>query len=275
MIPVLLKIGPIKIYSYGFMLVVAFFVDYFLLRNELKRRNLDPNFAGDVVMWAAIGGIVGSKIYYMLENYKDFIEDPLGMIFSGAGLVFLGGLIGGMLAVTLLIRRKGYTWLMFADVVAPLLILGYAIGRIGCFLVGDDYGIPTHLPWGLSFPNGIPPTTYESFHALFPWINLAGFEPGILKVHPTQLYETTMGIMIFTFLWKMRTKYKRIGGLFFIYLILAGTERFFIEIIRTNEPYLFGLTGAQVFSLMMIGIGTFFLFRFRKGANEQDSPPIL
>lgn len=261
MIPVLFEIGPIKIYSYGFMLVVAFYTCYFLLLKDLKRLGYDAKLAGDIVFAAAVGGILGSKIYYLIENLDRVFDDPIGMIFSGSGLVFLGGLMGGTLGVTLVLRKQNLPWLKFADIVAPLLILGYAIGRVGCFLVGDDYGIPTHSSLGIAFENGLPPTTYNVFQSYYPWIDLTGFEPGLLAVHPTQLYETTIGLAIFALLWKKRTSVKVIGSLFFTYLILAGLERFFIEFIRTNEHYLFDLTGSQLISLVMITIGSGFLIK--------------
>lgn len=266
--PVIADFGRINIFgwqvhlvinSYGFMLMIAFYACYYFLNKDLKRLGYEAKLAADIVFAAAIGGILGSKIYYLLENFNRVIEDPMGMIFSGAGLVFLGGLIGGMLAVTWVLRKNKLPWLRFADIVAPLLILGYAIGRIGCLLVGDDYGIPTHLPWGIAFANGIPPTTYQVFNSYFNWINLNSFEPGVLKVHPTQIYETTIGLILFIYLWKKRTKIQVTGQLFFIYLIMAGTERFLIEFIRTNPKYLLGLSGAQLITIIMIGIGIWFL----------------
>jgi len=175
MIPVLFEIGPIKIYSFGFMLVVAFYTTYYLLQKDMKRLGYDVKIASDIVFAAAVGGILGSKVYYLIENFGRVIDDPIGMIFSGSGLVFLGGLMGGTLGVTIVLHKNKLPWINFADIVAPLLILGYAIGRVGCFLVGDDYGIPTHLPWGLSFENGLPPTSYYVFQTYYPWINLTRF----------------------------------------------------------------------------------------------------
>ncbi len=261
MIPVLFEIGPIKIYSFGFMLVVAFYTTYYLLQKDMKRLGHDVKIASDMIFAAAVGGILGSKIYYLIENIGRVVDDPFGMIFSGSGLVFLGGLMGGTLGVTIVLRKNNLPWIKFADIVAPLLILGYAIGRIGCFLVGDDYGIPTHLPWGVSFENGLPPTTYRVFEMVYPWVDLTGFEPGLLAVHPTQLYEVTIGFAIFAFLWNRRTKIKVSGSLFFTYFILAGIERFSIEFIRTNDHYMFDLTGAQLISITMIIIGTVGLLR--------------
>ena len=168
--------------------------------------------------------------------------------------------MGGTLAVTIVLRKNDLPWLTFADIVAPLLILGYGIGRIGCFLVGDDYGIPTTLPWGVSFPEGLPPSTSSVFSAYYPWIDISRFEPGVLSVHPTQLYEFTAALLIFFFLWKKRNDVKIAGSLFFIYLILAGLERFSVEFIRTNEKYLFDFfSGSQIISILMMLIGNYFL----------------
>ncbi len=261
MIPVLFEIGPIKIYSFGFMLVVAFYSCFYLLQKDMKRLEYNNKLASDMVFAAAVGGILGSKIYYLIENFGRVIDDPIGMIFSGSGLVFFGGLMGGTLGVTLVLRTNNLPWLTFADIVAPLLILGYAIGRVGCFLVGDDYGIPTHLPWGVPFENGLPPSTYHVFDLYYPWVDLSGFEPGLLAVHPTQLYEVAIGFAIFAYLWNKRMHVKVVGSLFFTYLILAGIERFVIEFIRTNDRYLFGLTGSQLISFAMIIIGTTALIR--------------
>ena len=251
----------IAIYSYGFMLVVAFYSCYFLLQKDLRRINLDQNLASDIIFSAAVGGIVGSKIYYLIENFGRVIDDPIGMIFSGSGLVFLGGLMGGMIGVTWVIKKNNLNWIQMGDTVAPLLILGYGIGRLGCFFVGDDYGIPTHMPWGIAFENGLPPTTYSSFQYNYPWISLDGFEQGLLSVYPTQLMEAGIALLIFGYLWNRRTHIKFDGELFFIYLILAGLERFFIEFIRTNEKYAYGiLTGSQIISIVMIFIGIYFLW---------------
>jgi phosphatidylglycerol:prolipoprotein diacylglycerol transferase len=250
MMPYILEIGPLRIPSYGFMLMIAFMTNYFLLTRETKKLGKDPEIAGDLVFWAAIGGIGGSKVYYMIENFDAFSADPLAMIFSGSGLVFLGGLAGGMLAVTIYLRKKNEPWLMWADIVAPCLILGYAIGRIGCFLVGDDYGIPTNLPWGMSFPRGAPPTYQE--------------------VHPTQIYEAVLGLSIFFVLSRLRLKSKPLGSVFSFYLIFAGMERFLIEFIRTNEKYMLGLSGAQVISLIMVTTGIILLTQLGK-FSDYDS----
>ena len=259
MFPVIYDFGEVNIFgfsfhpvinSYGFMLMTAFYICYYLLHKDLKRLDYKPALAGDIVFAAAIGGIIGSRIYFLLENFEQFLNDPIGMIFSGGGLVFLGGLLGGLLAVTYIIKKNNLRWIAFADIVAPLLILGYAIGRVGCFLVGDDYGVPTNLPWGMSFPRGAPPT-YQN-------------------VHPTQIYEAVLGFSIFLILSKLRLKSKPLGSIFAYYLIFAGMERFIIEFIRTNEKYMLGLSGAQIISLVMLGIGIIFLIQLGKHSNNNS-----
>lgn len=254
----------LAIYSFGLMLVIAFYTCYFLLNHDFKRLGYEEKLASDIIFWSALGGIFGAKVYYLIENLDDVLAspNPFGMIFSGAGLVFIGGLIGAVTAVSIIIRKNNLPWFIFADILAPLIILGYAIGRIGCFLVGDDYGIPSKLPWALSFPDGLPPTTYESFQYRYPWIDISNFEPGLLSVHPTQVYEFLICVMLFFYLWNKRKNIRVPGSLFFTYLICAGTERFLIEFIRTNEKYLFDIfSGAQVLSIIMVLIGVYCLFQ--------------
>ncbi len=249
----------LAVYSFGFMLVVAFYSCYFLLERDLKRTGYDENLASDIVFWAAFGGVLGAKTYYLIENFDRVLVDPKGMIFSGSGLVFLGGLLGGLLGVTMVLKKNKLPWLVFADLVAPLLILGYGIGRVGCFLVGDDYGLPTNLPWGISFDKGLPPTNTQTFELYYPWVDISEINSFIISVHPTQIYESVFAFLIFIYLWKKRKTITNHGDLFFKYLFLAGFERFIIEFIRTNPKYLFNtFSGAQVISFFLICIGFYF-----------------
>ena len=273
MFPIILEIGPIKIYSFGLMLVTAFYTCYFLLHSEMKRLNYDTEIASDIIFWAAIGGVLGAKIYYLIENLDRTLNDPVGMIFSGSGLVFLGGLCGSTLCVSIVLNKRKLSWFVFADLIAPLIMIGYAIGRVGCFLVGDDYGLPSKLPWAVSFPNGLPPTTATSFSLYYPWVDISDFNTEIITVHPTQVYESIAGFLLFLFLWNFRNRISTPGNLFYLYLILAGFERFFIEFIRTNEKYLFStFSGAQIISIIMIFIGSYFLlWPINPSSGEKNS----
>ena len=273
MYPVILEIGPIKIYSFGLMLVTAFYTCYGLLYLEMKRLKYDTEIASDIIFWSAVGGVLGAKIYYLIENLDRTIQDPMGMIFSGSGLVFLGGLIGSIICVSVILKNRNLPWYLFADIIAPLIMIGYAIGRLGCFLVGDDYGLPSSLPWAVSFPEGLPPTTISSFAAYYPWIDTSGINSEVFKVHPTQLYESAVGILLFLFLWSRRKKNQRAGTMFFSYLLLAGIERFFIEFLRTNEKYLFDtFSGAQMISFLMIFVGSCFLLFPILNTNVEKVP---
>jgi len=150
------------------------------------------------------------------------------------------------------LNKNDLSWLKFADIISPLILLGYAIGRLGCFLVGDDYGIPSDLPWAMPFPDGLPPTN--------------------IAVHPTQLYETIICGLLFYYLWSRRNNPRVPGSYFFKYLIFAGIERFLIEIIRTNEKYLFDIfSGAQIISVFMICIGIYFLMNPLNNNSASDT----
>ena len=269
MFPILFEIGPFVISSFGAMMVVAFLACNYLLKKDIEQAGYDPIIAEDITFRAAIGGIVGAKIYFLIEsvpngnsaaNIKGLL-DIISGIFTlditrvsfgiqnfGAGLVFLGGLIGGMLAVTLYLKKNNLKWLVFADLIAPYLALGHGIGRIGCFLVGDDYGTPTSLPWGCSFPNGLPPTNEI--------------------VHPTQIYEMISYFTIYFYLKKIRSKQNSSGIIMFEYLFLAGFARFCIEFIRTNPRYLIGLSGAQYISLIMMVVGGYLMWLERQKNNK-------
>ena len=283
MYPVIIDFGIINIlgfefhlaiYSFGLMLVVAFYSCYFLLNAELKILGYDEKLASDIIFWSAFGGILGAKIYYLIENIDRVLDsyDPLGMIFSGAGLVFLGGLTGSIICVSFLLKKNALPWLTFANIIGPLIFLGYAIGRLGCFLVGDDYGIPSKLPWAMSFPNGIPPTTTNIFSDLYPWIDISDFEPGLVTVHPTQLYEAIVCFLLFFLMWRYRKAPTLKDNLFFLYLFLAGVERFLIEFLRTNQKYVLDtFSGAQIISLIMVIVGLYFLrYPIINGAINSD-----
>ena len=273
MYPVIYDFGAITISSFGVMMVIAFLLGNYLLRKDVVAEGYDSVVAEDITFRAAIGGILGAKIYYLIETIPtgQAAENISGLIaiiagiFTlsggriadgiqnfGAGLVFLGGFMGGMGAVSWYVYRNKLNWLKVADWVAPFLILGHGIGRIGCFLVGDDYGIPSNLPWACAFPQGLPPTN--------------------IPVHPTQLYEMFAYFTIFFYLRYCKRNQQFSGELMFKYLFFGGFARFMIEILRTNTKYLFGLSGAQYISIIMMLIGVYQIYK-RRNLNdtiEQD-----
>ena len=265
MYPVLFQIGPIVISSFGIMMVSAFLISNHLIKKDIKKTGHDPKLGDEIIFRAAMGGVLGAKIYYIieniptglgLENLKGLLDIFIGLFTLnmdkislgiqnfGSGLVFLGGLMGGLIFVTYYVYKNNLSWFIVADWVAPYLALGHGIGRIGCFLVGDCYGVPSNLPWACSFPNGLPPTD--------------------VSVHPTQLYEMSAYFLIFGYLTFLKHKISYNGQLIFEYLFLVGFTRFIIEFIRTNPKYLFGLSGAQHISIIMMIVGMYFMYVNRK-----------
>ena len=193
---------------------------------------------------AVIGGIVGAKLYYVLLNWRQTAVDPLGMIFSRGGMVWYGGFIGATALVVWDIRRSKLPLGRMADVIAAPLALSYAVGRIGCFMVGDDYGRPTALPWGIAFPNGTPPTRVAVIEREFgdpgrPCAESNQFG-NVVPVHPTQLYEVALSTLIFFVLWRLGGHRHSAGWLFMLWLVLAGAERFVVEIFRAKDDRFFG-----------------------------------
>ncbi len=246
-------VGPLGIYSYGLMLALGFLTTSILLRREYQRRGFDPEIVNNIVLYAIIGGLFGAKAYSAIENWQELLKDPIGSFFSGSGLVWYGGLAVGSLAVWYVIWRSDVPTLAGIDVLGPMLALGYAFGRMGCLLSGDgDYGPPTSLPWGLSFPNGtVPPSAL-------------GFDR-YARMHPTPIYEMILMLIIVAILWRIRKQYEeRHGFLFGLYLILAAAERIITEFWRLTPKVALGMTMAQWLSLIMIPIGIWLIWHSRK-----------
>lgn len=230
--PDLFSIGPVTIHSFGTMLSLAFLVSGAVAAWQLKRRGIDPELAYSLLIAAIVGGVVGAKAHYLIVHPDQFSEAAL----SGSGLIWYGGLFGGAAACVLVAVLSKARTALVADAVAPALAAGYVVGRIGCLLNGDDYGVPTSLPWAMSFPKGSPPTD--------------------LLVHPTQIYESLMSLIIVgLLLWVLAPRLKRAGALFWSYVGLAGVERFIVEFVRTNDDVLLGLTQAQLISVVLVIAG--------------------
>ena len=258
MYPILLQIGPLTVYSYGVMMALGFLSAGWVVGKGLERQGKDPAFASTLVLWAAVGGLLGARLLFIIERWHEFLANPLSLILTGAGFTWYGGLIGGVIGVTLCIRRYGFSWLEIMDAVAPAIAVGHGIGRIGCHLAGDgDWGPPTTLPWGVAYTN-----------AIIGW----DYPPGV-RVHPSALYETIAYLLVFAVLWGMRTTPRPVGSLFWGYLLLSSLARFVIEFVRINPPLAFGLSEAQMISLILMTIGAVMLMRREPPAVETKSLP--
>lgn len=277
MYPVLFRIGDFAVTSFGVMMALAFLVGGWILSKELERKGDDPEIAWEVVWYAAIGGIVGARLYYMILTWPQTVADPWAAITSRGGLVWYGGFIGAALLIYWRLRKANLPVLRVADAVAPALAVAYAIGRMGCFLVGDDYGRPTDLPWGVAFPQGAPPSTAYNLREQFGVAIPPDVSPDtVLAVHPTQLYEVGMSLIIFAIIWPLRKKIRPDGALFSIYIALAGVERFIVEIFRAKDDRFIGpLTIAQLISLALVVAGIAGAAYLMRGRGSGDGPPAV
>src|SRR5260370_23728999 len=253
MIPVLLRIGPITIYSCGLMVALGFIAGDLVLASEFKRKGYDPEPVSMMVLWLAVTAMVGSRIYDIVDNWQSYIADPKSMVMAGAGFVYYGGFIGAFLTSFALTRYYRIPWFAFGDMCAPALALGHAIGRIGCQLSGDgDWGTVSNLPWAMSSPNAIVGWNANTVLARDSQGHLiSGFFPGV-RVHPAPIYETILYSIVFLILWSLRKKINIEGRLFYVYLMLAGASRFLVEFVRINERVFLGLTESQVIAAMMM-----------------------
>jgi len=252
MFPEIFRIGDFPISSFGLMLVCAFVAAYFQLAWGFKRLEVgDEEDASALLFAACLAGIVGSKIYYAVL-YGDW-----KLLFDRSGLVWYGGFLLGTLAVLYVLRRRKLPPWRTADATAPALALGYGIGRIGCFLVGDDYGVPTNLPWGVTFPRGLPPTRADYLRGL--GVDVPADIPGteLLAVHPTQVYETLLALLIWGIgVWSLKRWSNRpTGSTALLVLALLAVERFGIEFLRAKDDRLLGhFTVAQAISVLVLTV---------------------
>jgi len=256
--PLNIHLGPVQITGYGLMMMASFLTGGWLIALELGRHRLNKDYSSDIIFAALIGGILGAKIWYAT------LKGDASALFSFGGLVWYGGFLGGVLAVLANGWRLKVPARWTMQVMAPALAAAYAVGRVGCFLVGDDYGGPSNLPWAVSFPRGLPPSTAANL-AAFRVVIPEGLDPStLLTVHPTQLYETILMFLAFTVLWKLARKDWGTGAVFGVYLMLAGVERFFIEILRAKDDrFLAGFTIAQLTSVCLVLVGATVFLRLR------------
>src|SRR5436190_9820316 len=230
-----IHLGPLTIQTFGICFAVGFLAAAGVIARRFRELGEPADWAWEMTFSILVGGLVGARLDYLIENWNKVHNDLLGNLFSGSGLVWYGGVIGGALGAVLWARRRDWLGWQLPDLACIPLALGYAIGRCGCQLSGDgDYGTKSDLPWAMAYPKGTVPTD--------------------VKVHPTPVYETlTMGTVALV-LWNLRNRF-RPGVLFALYLVLAGTERLLVEFIRRNSDAALGLTLPQLISIVMIMAG--------------------
>ena len=263
--PFAYNIGPLQITGFGIAILMCFVVAQVVAQRELVRRGHDPAPIADMVFAALIGGLLGAKLYYVvILGHWDAILDR-------GGFVYWGGFIGGALAVIGVVLHKHAGVAKMADVSAPALAGAYAIGRTGCWAIGDDYGRPWNGFLSVAFPDGAPPSTAGIMARDFGVSVPAGVTPStVLSVYPTQLAEVAMGLAIFGVLWRWRDHEHAEGWLFGVYCVLMGVERFLIEFLRAKDDrFVAGLTYAQVIAVGFMVLGAAIMaWRWRVGEGK-------
>jgi phosphatidylglycerol---prolipoprotein diacylglyceryl transferase len=234
-----IHLGGVTLQTFGICFALAFIAAAALVGRRLKEWGKPVDWAYELMLAALIGGVVGARVDFLVQNWDDVSHDVLGNLFSGAGLVWYGGAIGGAIGVVLWATWRGMLNLYLLDLTAAPLALGYAIGRIGCQVSGDgDYGQSWDGPWAMAYPDGTEPTD--------------------TPVHPTPIYETLSMGLVALVLWRLRDRFVP-GVLFALYLVLSGTERLLVEFIRRNDEVFAGLTQPQLISVVMIVAGAAWL----------------
>ena len=291
MIPVLFELGPLKVHSYGLMLGIAFILGNALMARDFKHRGWNPSIAGTITIIAVVSGLLGAKALHLIENWDEFIRRPSEAISPG-GLTWYGGFLLGLICVIWYVRRKRLPLLQFLDILGVALMLSYGVGRIGCHLSGDgDYGAPTNLPWGTIYAQGIAKPTYtlaeyliehpderaawsyDSLRVIPAGLDRMGHPMSrfdqVTPLHPTPIYELLLGIAGFGILLALKKRPWPDGALFMIYLMISGVFRVAVEFLRLNPRLAFGLSEAQIFSVILFvaGFAGFVVLTRRTGAT--------
>ena len=260
--PFAFDLGPLQFTGFGIAVLLAFWIAQIVTQRELARRGhlLEAEATPDILLAALLGTLVGAKLYYVVLT-----GDPRA-IFSRGGFVFWGGFIGSVIFCWIAIKKKKLSFVRYQDVAGIAIAAGYAVGRTGCWAVGDDYGRPWDGPLSVQFPNGAPPSTAQNMTELFGIPLPAGMSPNALvAVHPTQLYETVLGFVMFAILWRMRAHRHAEGWLFGLYCVLAGAERFAIEFLRAKDDRFFGpFTTAQMIAMSIAVFGVIWMWARRE-----------
>ena len=245
----------ISIKTFGVTFALGFLACGLIVARRLRELDRPVDWAYEIVFAALIGGVIGARGYFVVQNYSQVKHNLLGSVFSGSGLVWYGGAIGGAIGVLAWMRWRDAMQLKMFDMCATALALGYGIGRIGCQVSGDgDYGISSSLPWAMGYPHGTVPTP-----------------PGV-RVQPTPIYETVSMCLLAYVLWQLRDRV-RPGVIFALYLVFSGLERLLVEFIRRNAEIFAGLTAPQLESIALMAIGAVWLvWMARRGLLAAPDP---
>jgi phosphatidylglycerol---prolipoprotein diacylglyceryl transferase len=268
--PLEINLGPLPITGFGLAVLLAFLIAQIISQHELQRRGYqkEADAIPDLILACVVGTLVGGKLYY-----AGIVTQDWSTLWGRAGFVFWGGFIGSVIACWLVIRHKKLSFARFADVGGLAIAAGYSVGRTGCWAVGDDYGKPWNGFLSVMFPEGAPPSTAANMERIFGTPVPDGGSPDtVLAVHPTQLYETALGFVMFMILWRFRAHKHAEGWLFGLYLVLAGAERFFIEFFRAKDDrFAMGLTLAQCIAITLALAGVIVMQMRRR----PSSPPAV
>jgi len=247
--PVLFKLGPITIYTYGFFVFLGVLASYLVCKKQAKNNGIAINIFSDIFFWILIFAFIGARIFYILIEWRIFLENPLGVIFSRSGFVFYGGIIGGAITMIILSRRNNINFLKLADILAVGIPLGHSLGRLGCFFYGCCYGRPSNTFFAVLFPSDSPAGALG------------------VKVIPTQLISAFMLFLIF-FLLLIFSKYKRFNGQIFIsYLFIYGIFRFLIEFLRGDpRGQVLIFSTSQIVSIIIVIVSIFLFFRCNRSS---------
>jgi phosphatidylglycerol:prolipoprotein diacylglycerol transferase len=251
--PILFEFFGYPISTFGIMMALGFLAATALAARRLGEEGFDPDLATSMLIWCMLGGVVGAKLYYAVDVSLREGMPFRDLLFAREGLTWYGGLLGGIAAAAVGCRRYGLPFFTWLNCVCVGAAVGQALGRVGCFLVGDDYGGPTGLPWGFAFPEGAPPV--------------------LDRVHPTQLYETAWLLLAAGVLWRRRRASPFLAG---EYLVWNGVGRFAIEMLRLNPRVALGLTAAQWIAIGLVASGSvgwlWFHGRGEAGAHSAAAP---
>ncbi|MFI5322809.1 MAG: prolipoprotein diacylglyceryl transferase [Thermodesulfobacteriota bacterium] len=249
----LFKIGAVSVSSFSVMVLIAYLVAYLLGEYEFKRKDLNSNLVDLLLIATVAGGLGGAKIMFLYQQVplSNFIADPVRYLASG--FTSFGGLIGVILLTWFVTQMKRVSFLAVTDLMSPLLALAYGIGRIGCLLVGDDYGNPTNVPWAMTFPQGSPPT--------------------FQYVHPTQIYDTICMFILFSILWSIRKKNYPAGWMTAVTFIILCIQRFLVEFLRHTTPsFIPGLSEAQLIAIGFVVASAVMLWKIKNRPDNKEQP---